>query len=95
MHTGQHYDANMSEVFFEELEIPRPDYNLGIGSATHGAQTGECSKPLRKCRSRENLTGCWSMGIRTLPWPEPWRLWASYPGCPYRGRFAFLKAKYS
>lgn len=40
IHTGQHYDENMSKVFFEELEIPEPGYQLGIGSAGHGAQTG-------------------------------------------------------
>ncbi len=39
VHTGQHYDKEMSDVFFDELEIHKPDYNLGVGSANHGRQT--------------------------------------------------------
>lgn len=41
IHTGQHYDANMSDVFFEEMDIPRPAYNLDIGGSLHGKMTGQ------------------------------------------------------
>ncbi len=40
IHTGQHYDANMSDIFFDELEIPKPKLHLGIGGGGHGAMTG-------------------------------------------------------
>ncbi len=41
IHTGQHYDHNMSDVFFEEMDIPKPDYNLGVSGGTHGQMTGQ------------------------------------------------------
>lgn len=41
VHTGQHYDANMSDVFFKEMDIPAPDYHLGVCNASHGVMTGK------------------------------------------------------
>lgn len=41
IHTGQHYDHNMSDVFFEEMGIPKPDYNLGVSGGSHGQMTGQ------------------------------------------------------
>ena len=46
IHTGQHYDYEMSDIFFKELGIPRPDINLGIGSASPGEQIGEMIRKL-------------------------------------------------
>ncbi|WP_448377632.1 UDP-N-acetyl glucosamine 2-epimerase [Fervidobacterium sp.] len=53
VHTGQHYDDNMSRVFFEELEIPQPDYNLGIGGGTHGQNTGRMLEALEAALLKE------------------------------------------
>ena len=49
IHTGQHYDPNMSAVFFDELNLPRPDSDLGVGSASHATQTGQLMQALELC----------------------------------------------
>ncbi len=54
VHTGQHYDQNMSQLFFEELEIPRPDMNLEIGSGSHASQTGKMLVELERLIQSEN-----------------------------------------
>jgi UDP-N-acetylglucosamine 2-epimerase len=54
IHTGQHYDYNMDKVFFDELNVPAPDYNLGVGSGTHAYQTGEMMKGIEDILTKEN-----------------------------------------
>ena len=54
IHTGQHYDFNMSDVFFQELNLPAPDYYLGVGSGSHGEQTGKMLIEIEKVLLKEN-----------------------------------------
>jgi len=53
VHTGQHYDRNMSELFFDELGIPRPDVNLGVGSGSHAEQTADIMRGFEPLLERE------------------------------------------
>ncbi len=56
VHTGQHHDVMMSDVFFFELDIGQPDYNLGVAGGTHGAMTGRMLEKMKPC--------CWKV-VRT------------------------------
>lgn len=57
LHTGQHYDANMSQVFFDELGIPAPAYNLGVGSGPHGHQTSLMIEGIEKVLLADHFDG--------------------------------------
>jgi len=54
VHTGQHFDDNMSKIFFDEMEIPTPDYNLDIHSLSHGAMTGRMIEEIEKVLIKES-----------------------------------------
>ena len=54
VHTGQHYDANMSDIFFDEMQIPKPDYFLGIGGKSHGAMTGQMIEKIEEVALKVN-----------------------------------------
>ncbi|WP_280101268.1 UDP-N-acetyl glucosamine 2-epimerase [Anaerococcus obesiensis] len=54
VHTGQHYDYNMSEKFFEELDIPKPNYNLGISGGSHAEMTGKMMIEIEKVLEKES-----------------------------------------
>src|SRR5574344_1919859 len=54
VHTGQHYDSNMSDIFFDEMKIPKPNYFLGIGGKSHGAMTGQMIEKIEEVALKEN-----------------------------------------
>ncbi len=55
VHTGQHYDANMSDIFFDEMQIPKPNYFLGIGGKSHGAMTGQMIEKIEEVALKEKV----------------------------------------
>lgn len=63
VHTGQHYDADMSDVFFEKLDIPRPSYNLGIGGGTHGQNTGRMIEAVEAVLIKEKPNWVRALGV--------------------------------
>jgi UDP-GlcNAc3NAcA epimerase len=54
VHTGQHYDSNMSDIFFEQMHIPKPNYFLGVGGKSHGAMTGQMIEKIEEIILFEN-----------------------------------------
>lgn len=62
LHTGQHYDKKMSETFFNELSIPEPEYNLGIGGGSHGENTGRMIENIERILLKEKPTLCLLFG---------------------------------
>lgn len=54
VHTGQHYDSNMSDIFFQEMDIPKPDYYLGVGGNSHGAMTGQLIEKIEAVLIKES-----------------------------------------
>lgn len=57
IHTGQHYDSNMSDIFFEELQIPKPSYNLALGGLSHGAMTGRMLEGIESILKQQKPNG--------------------------------------
>lgn len=69
VHTGQHYDAKMSDDFFRDLGIPEPDVNLGVGSASHAEQTARVMMAFEQvCLGKRQTGSSWS-AMSTPLWP--------------------------
>ena len=72
VHTGQHYDGNMSDIFFRQLEIPAPDENLEVGSGSHAQQTAQTMSRFEAVVLKTNLIWCSFTGMSTLPLRLRW-----------------------
>ena len=71
IHTGQHYDREMSDVFFDELGIPKPDYHLDAGGGSHATQTAKIMVAFEEICQQAPARLRAGGGRRTPPWPAP------------------------
>ena len=71
IHTGQHYDPEMSDVFFRELDLPRPDRVLGVGSGSHAEQTARVMKAFEQTCIEERPDLVVVVGMSTRRWRVP------------------------
>ena len=65
IHTGQHYDSNMSDIFFKQMGIPYPNYNLSIGGGTHGQMTGRQIEEIEKLKKEQEHLFNENTGLKT------------------------------
>jgi len=72
LHTGQHYDAAMKHAFFEQLHIPEPDVDLGVGSGSHAQQTAEIMKCFEPVLDESPPVAVLVVGMSTPRSPAPW-----------------------
>ena len=96
LHTGQHYDDSMSDIFFREMQIPQPDYNLKIGSASHGSQTGQMIEGIEEVILKERPKrsgGVWRYQFH--PGRSTCCCQAAHPCDPYRSRTALVQQTYA
>ncbi len=67
IHTGQHYDRDVAELFFEQMAIPRPDFNLAVGSSSHGKQLSHMMQRMEPILKTERIDWMIVMAIRIPP----------------------------
>ena len=70
VHTGQHYDRNLSQLLFEDLGMAEPEINLGVGSGSHAEQTGRVMVALESTMLEEKPTSWWCLATSIQRWPE-------------------------
>ena len=90
VHTGQHYDTNMSAIFFNEMQIPKPAYNLDINGISHGAMTGQMIAKIEEVLQKEKPDAVVVYGDTNSTLAGALSAKNEYKTNSYRGWFTFI-----